>query len=260
MPVPQTTEEWKEIARNFKEQWDYPNCIGAIDGKHILILCPDHSGSLYYNYKGTYSVVLMAMVDANYKFIAIDVGSYGRQSDAGTWAHSILGKLLAPPNKLNLPDDCVIVGAEYLGLMPFVAVSDEAFPLQKHIMRPYSGRHATKEQDAYNYRHSRARRIVECAFGILAGRWRVFHTKIAVQPATVNLIVQAATVLHNMLQKQSTSALAVTPAPAAEEAIGGLQALKGLPTRGSMEAIAIRDKFTQYFVDHPLRWQESHTQ
>lgn len=81
---PPTLESMKKNASEFSYQWNYPNCVGAIDGKHIRIRCPSRAGSLYYNYKNFHSIVLLAIVDANYKFVAIDVGSYGREGDAGT--------------------------------------------------------------------------------------------------------------------------------------------------------------------------------
>lgn len=82
MPIPKEID-WKKHAQNFFEKWNFPNAIGAIDGKHIRIQCPSNSGSLYFNYKGFFSVVLLAIVDADYKYIAIDVGSFGRESDGG---------------------------------------------------------------------------------------------------------------------------------------------------------------------------------
>ncbi|XP_077507983.1 uncharacterized protein LOC144119157 [Amblyomma americanum] len=82
-----TTEKWEEVARGFKEKCNFPNCIGAVDSKHIQIQAPPHSGSLYYNYKGTYSIVLLAVADSNLKYVMIDVGAYGRQSDGGADQH-----------------------------------------------------------------------------------------------------------------------------------------------------------------------------
>lgn len=82
IPEP-STESWKKCAEEFADRWNFPNCIGAIDGKHIRIRCPNLAGSLFYNYKDFHSIVLLAIVDAHYRFIAIDVGSYGREGDAG---------------------------------------------------------------------------------------------------------------------------------------------------------------------------------
>ena len=74
-------------------------------------------------------------------------------------------------------------------------------------MRPYSGRKNSLEKQVYNYRLSRARRIVENAFGVLATRCRVFHSKIAIKPEAVNAVLKAACVLHNMRQAKTTPAL-----------------------------------------------------
>jgi hypothetical protein len=52
------------IARRFEERWQFPHRIGALDGKHIMIKKPANSGSSFFNYKQTFSVVLMATVDA----------------------------------------------------------------------------------------------------------------------------------------------------------------------------------------------------
>ena len=59
----------------------------AIVGKHVRIQAPPQSGSQYCYYKGYYSIIMLAVVDANYKFMYVDVGSYGADSDAGIFRH-----------------------------------------------------------------------------------------------------------------------------------------------------------------------------
>lgn len=89
-----TPEEWLSISRLFEDRWQLPHCIGAADGKHIRILHPKHSGSEFYNYKGYYSIVLMAIADADYKFIFVDVGCQGRISDGGVLRNTDFWKAL----------------------------------------------------------------------------------------------------------------------------------------------------------------------
>ncbi|KAJ8933855.1 hypothetical protein NQ318_004686 [Aromia moschata] len=85
MKCPRTKEEWIEVAEEFRNRWQFINCGGALDGKHIRITKPPHSGATYYNYKGFYSIALMALVNADYKFIWLDVGQQGRISDGAVF-------------------------------------------------------------------------------------------------------------------------------------------------------------------------------
>jgi len=71
-------EEWTKVAEQFYSKWQFPNCIGALDGKHIKIRCPPQSGSFYFNYKQYFSIVLLASCDAQYKFTWVDIGQYGK--------------------------------------------------------------------------------------------------------------------------------------------------------------------------------------
>lgn len=89
--IPKPTEEaWREIAAGLWEKWQFPNCIGAIDGKHITIQAPAHSGSQFFNYKKNFSIVLLALVDADSRFRLIQVGDFGRSRDGGVYANSAL--------------------------------------------------------------------------------------------------------------------------------------------------------------------------
>lgn len=67
--MPKTQESWKRLARQFGNTWNFDNCIGAVDGRHITLQKPEHSGSYYYNYEGTYSIVLMGIANAIYSKI-----------------------------------------------------------------------------------------------------------------------------------------------------------------------------------------------
>lgn len=116
-------------SRGFKQRWNFPNCLGALDGKHVVIQAPARSGFQFFNYKGTYSIVLLALVDASYRFRVVDVGAFGRSSDGGILAVSLFGQALRE-GTLDLPEDAPLPGADDLGPMPHVFVADEAFPLK----------------------------------------------------------------------------------------------------------------------------------
>jgi hypothetical protein len=75
----------------------------SLDGKHIRIVPPPGSGSYFYNYKGFFSIVLMACVDANYKFLMVDVGVNGRVSDGGVIEQTTFYNKLQNSN-LKLPN------------------------------------------------------------------------------------------------------------------------------------------------------------
>ncbi|XP_071575791.1 uncharacterized protein [Temnothorax nylanderi] len=97
-----TKDWWKKIANKFEEKWNFPNCIGAIDGKHVIIQAPPNSGSAYYNYKGQHSINLLALCDAEYRFTFLDIGAEERQSDGGVFRNSKLYTSLED-NSLQIP-------------------------------------------------------------------------------------------------------------------------------------------------------------
>ena len=102
--------------------------------------------------------------------------------------------------------DKAFVNAPEEGPMPHVIVGDKAFPLKTCLLRPYPGKNLTGDQVIFNYRLSRARRIVENAFGILLTRFRVYQRRIQLSPGHTQSMIQATIVLHNYLQKTSAGA------------------------------------------------------
>ncbi|XP_068232103.1 uncharacterized protein [Palaemon carinicauda] len=86
LKCPKTPEEWKTVAEVFANKWNYHNCIRALDGKHVPIKKPRKLGSLYYFYKKFHSIILIAVADAKYKFLYIDVGAEGGAGNGGAWS------------------------------------------------------------------------------------------------------------------------------------------------------------------------------
>ena len=128
------------------------------------------------DYKGFYSMVLLAVCDARYCFSFVDVGEYGSNNDSGVLNNSNMGKMF-DRNQMGVPDSELIEGTNYE--LPYFLACDEIFPLQNWLMRPYSGKALINGQrKVFNYRLSRARHIIENTFGILVSRWRVFQTPI----------------------------------------------------------------------------------
>ncbi|XP_039309385.1 uncharacterized protein LOC105204430 isoform X1 [Solenopsis invicta] len=167
--------------------------------------CPDNAGSNFYNYKNSHSIVLLAVCDANYIFRFVDIGAYGRRSDGGIFRESRFGQQF-DAGKMNIPKPDRFYKSFYKGGpdLPYCIVGDEAFPLKSYLLRPYSGKNnLTAEQSIYNYRLSRARRVIENSFGILASQWRVYRKPIISSVETAMKIVQGTICIHNWLRRNN---------------------------------------------------------
>lgn len=262
--IPQpTTVAWQGIEEGFKNKWNFPNCIGAIDGKHVNIIAPPNSGSLFFNYKKTFSIVLLAIVDPEYRFIAVDVGAYGKNSDGGIYSSSTFGKALER-NTLNIPCDKPLPGTNHA--MPHVFVGDEAFPLKTYLLRPYprsNTRRLSDPERQYNYRLSRARRVVENAFGILYQKFAIYNKNIKLHPKFVDKVVLTTCILHNMMRTYNIEMNLQEPNRTEQEItveFGEDRLLSQLPNiSGAHMATAfnVREMFKTYFQTSTGRvpWQ-----
>ena len=134
--MPSSTAEWTHIANNFLDKWNFPHCIGALDGKHVHIKHPHNTGSAFYNYKGYFSIVLLALVDADYRFIYLDVGANGRNNDAMVYNLSSLSAFMDKSN--SLPCEDPLPGR--IEPVPYCMVADEIFALKPHLMKPFPGK------------------------------------------------------------------------------------------------------------------------
>lgn len=250
MTLPNTPNEWEQIANGFWTKANFPHCLGAVDGKHIRLKKPSNSGSMYFNYKEYFSIVLLAVVDAQYRFLYVNVGAFGKDCDSSILKDSILWKKLIQ-GTLNIPIPKPLHGQ--LQTAPFVFIGDEGFALHDNLLRPFGGTHLDKKKRIFNYRLTRARRYVECAFGILANKWRIFHRPIDVQEETAIWIVKACTMLHNFVREKDGFSVENTDLKEMH--------LDNLPNaqirRGGISANSIRTTFADYFLTEPgsVSWQ-----
>lgn len=122
----------------------------------------------------------------------------GSQSDGGVWANCAFGQALNA-NEIDFPLPKELPGTDVI--LPFTFVADEAFPLGIHMMRPYAITYRTfgDAERIFNYRLSRARRVIENAFGIMASRWRILRRDLCCTPETAEDVVKAIVCLHNFL-------------------------------------------------------------
>ncbi|XP_069596974.1 uncharacterized protein [Ranitomeya imitator] len=246
----QTMDIWQQSAENFEKLCLFPNCVGAVDGKHIRISKPAGSGSEYYNYKKYFSIVLMAIADANCKFIAVDIGAYGRSNDSQVFNTSPIGRCLYGDG-YDFPPPRPLPGTSGPP-MPFVCVGDEAFQLSPHLLKPYSSKGSTRTKRVFNYRLIRARRVVECAFGILTAKWRVLLTAIKLHTETVDEVVKACVVLHNYVISQEPVSTDD------EDSRTTLWDYQSNSVRTADAVSRMRDNFADYFMSPEGRvpWQD----
>ncbi|XP_064121773.1 uncharacterized protein LOC135226264 [Macrobrachium nipponense] len=195
MKCPKTPEEWNDVAKRFASKWNCFNCVEALDGKHIAIKKPEGGGSLYFNYKKFYSIVLMALSDAKYKFLFVDIGAEGGAGDGGTWQKCKLARAITN-NRAGLPQDRNLLN--YDEPIPFHIVADDAFALNTWLMKPYSHQPQDSTERIYSYRLSLARHVVENAFGLLQMRWRVFETTMQQDVQVCKKITLCPCVMHNL--------------------------------------------------------------
>ena len=167
-----------------------------MDGKHAAIQAPAKSGSSF-NSEKSFITVLLAFCVAFYQFTAVYIGEGDRQSDGGVFANSNLGRSvvndyfnLLQPKKLYSESEI---------LFPHGFVGDDAFLMRHNLLKPYSSSNLERELLIFDYRLSRAKRIIENTFGILVARFRIFCRSILSCLETVENITNACVTLHNYL-------------------------------------------------------------
>lgn len=234
LPHP-TRAQWSRIADKFFQKAKFPNCIGAVDGKRVAIQKPPGSRS-----NDTNSIIVMAIADAGYRFVAVDMVTDGRTNDYTVFKQSRIGKSLSKKS-FGIPSPRPLPGTEGPPV-PFVLVGDEAFQMSENLMTPYASSTLNTTEQIYNNRLSKARDYVECAFVLLTTKWKVLTTVIPLRPENVENLVKACVVLHNFVADHEL--LVVDPKDCDSELIN----IKDSAPSSTTAVMQIRDQFADYFV------------
>lgn len=280
--MPQPTEEmFKTISRKFRSLWDFPNCIGAIDGKHVRIKAPKNSGSTFFNYKDFHSVVMLALVDADNKFVAVDIGSYGREGDAGKCiitmnvifnfsdkTNFILGIYLKSrfgqkiqKKEFTIPPPQPLPGMNIL--VPYVILGDEAFALHEHLMKPYPRNQSVADKLKQS--------IIIIDFPELAGQLKTplalfvhffeyfFSQLLRIRKPCTDKLIMCACILYNLLREANILPTSTNSAEKYSLPTENLLPLIHNNVRGANIAVQIRETFKTYFNGPgAVPWQEQH--
>ncbi|KAK2717644.1 hypothetical protein QYM36_006423 [Artemia franciscana] len=153
MPIP-TRVDSKHIADRFELLWNFPICIGALDGKHITIEKFSNTGSENFNYKHFHSTVLMTCCDADGLFTMVEPGFAGRNSDGGIYKACAMSYWVTHEG-LDIPPPSFLRNDGINSAFPYYFAADEAFPLSRNLLKPYSNKNLDNIKMAFNYRLSR---------------------------------------------------------------------------------------------------------
>ena len=230
-------------------------------------------GSTFFNYKKPFSIVLLAVCNANYEFTFVGIGEAGRQSDGGVYNNSNLGMAI-DRHLFNIPEPTTINEYSVTKKFQFVFVADETFVLRPFMLGTFPGRNDLNLYKLiFNYRQSRARRVIENIFEILASRLRIFGRSVIDKTGNIIYITKAAVILHNFVMRKSARSMYCPPDYVDQETSQGvspggwhnktteIQVLVDLKAQGSSNstraAKEVQNDFKDYFNSEygKLSWQ-----
>jgi len=141
--------------------------------------------------------MLIAIISASYEFLMVDIGAQGRHNDSAIFKGSNMRQRFEN-KQMDLPPPCPLSNLRNKAI-PYMLVGDAAFQLNEYTLRPYPNNQLNRDTKIFNYRLSRAKRVVENAFGIMASKWRIYRKPINTSLKTTENIIKATICLHNFL-------------------------------------------------------------
>lgn len=188
-------------------------------------------------------------------FTLYDLGQYGSNNDSG------MGSMFEE-NKLRVPNADTLPSCEFDPL-PYYLLGDQIFPPKEWLMRPFPGNGASEDPKIYNYRHSRARRVIEIAFSLMVARWRILLKPIRspVDKVRKHLLANNASYCPSAFVDAEDENGNIKPGEwrnSVENEAGCFQQINNSKGRRSKnEPIAMRDAWASYLTckDGQLPWQ-----
>lgn len=180
-------EELHAVGQGFAHLSGSPafhNVVGAIDGSHIRLKPPAQHRIDYLNYKGFYSVNMQAICDSSGRFLDIFVGYPGSVHDTRIMKNSSFYRARRYP-----PTGYILLGDGGYPCLdtPICLIT----PYKEPVNGPVQGR--------FNYHHSKARSIIERAFGMMKTRWRsTLFKALEVKPTFAPQVIASCAFLHNV--------------------------------------------------------------
>uniref|UniRef100_A0A183F823 DDE Tnp4 domain-containing protein n=1 Tax=Heligmosomoides polygyrus TaxID=6339 RepID=A0A183F823_HELPZ len=229
---PPSRATWRESAEQFRSIRKYPRGVGSMDGRHFRCFAPRCSGSSYYNYKGFFSLVLLAVVNGAYRILALDLGGKGGESDP--FLESSVGIF---PAGGDLDGE---------GVVDYHILADGGFAQTTWMQRPFRQAEVCSDplKARFNECFSSARRIVESVFGIICARFRIFqrpligteeHCKLLIAAALMSFVITIYMYINQLFQRYASMGGEVVREPFSR-------------ARARFEAQAQRMRMVNYFA------------
>ena len=178
---PNTEEERNAVAQKFHNISKFPRVLGAIDCTHVRIQSPGgEDAEIFRNRKGFFSINVQAVCDADLRI----------QSIVARWPGSAHDSIIYQNSRVQARFENGEFG-------DFLLLGDSGYAISRHLLTPLRAVH-NQAEDLYNESLIRTRNTVERCFGVLKRRFPVLAMGIRVKITTVQSIIVATAVLHNI--------------------------------------------------------------